>query len=88
MSRKDLKKSGLKVLKKHYIIFILLCLIAAFLGSEFSNSISITKLEKQILPKDSQVVNNVKSDIQNKAVDTVEKNTGINVNKEVKSVKK
>ena len=88
MSRKDLKKSGLKVLKKHYIIFILLCLIAAFLGSEFSNSISITKLEKQILPKDSQVVNNAKADIQNKAVDTVEKNTGINVNKEVKSVKK
>ncbi len=88
MSRKDLKKSGLKVLKKHYIIFILLCLIAAFLGSEFSNSISITKLEKQILPKDSQVVNKVKTDIQNKAVDTVEKNTGINVNKDTKSVKK
>lgn len=88
MSRKDLKKSGLKVLKKHYIIFILLCLIAAFLGSEFSNSISITKLEKQILPKDSQVVNNAKADIQNKAVDTVEKNTGINVNKEAKSIKK
>ncbi len=88
MSRKELKKSGLKVLKKHYIIFILLCLIAAFLGSEFSNSISITKLEKQILPKDSQVVNNAKADIQNKAVDTVEKNTGINVNKEAKSIKK
>lgn len=88
MSRKDLKKSGLKVLKKHYIIFILLCLIAAFLGSEFSNSISITKLEKQILPKDSQVVNKVKNDIQNKAVNTVEKNTEINVNKDTKSVKK
>ena len=88
MSRKELKKSGLKVLKKHYIIFILLCLIAAFLGSEFSNSISITKLEKQILPKDSQVVNNAKADIQNKAVDTVEKNAGINVNKEAKSIKK
>lgn len=29
-SRKKLKKSALNTLKKHYIIFILLCLIAAF----------------------------------------------------------
>ena len=34
-SRQELKKGGLKVLKKHYIVFVLLCLIAAFLGSEF-----------------------------------------------------
>ncbi len=33
-SRKDLKKLGRKSLKKHYVIFVAACLIAAFLGSE------------------------------------------------------
>ena len=38
-SRKDLKKLGRKSLKKHYVIFVAACLIAAFLGSEFTTSL-------------------------------------------------
>ena len=87
-SRKELKKTGLKVVKKHYIIFILLCLIAAFLGSEFSNSLSITKIEKEFVPKDNQVVSKVKDDVNNKVIDTVDKNTNINANKKIKKIKK
>lgn len=87
-SRKELKNKGLKVLKKHYIIFILLCLIAAFLGSEFSNSISITKLEKELLPKNNQVVNKVKNDVSNTVVDTVDKNTSIDALKKIDRIKK
>lgn len=68
-SRKELKKNGLKSLKKHYLIFVLLCLIAAFLGSEFSNSLSITKIEKQFWPSKNETVNKVKTDIN----DTIEK---------------
>ena len=87
-SRKELKNSGLKVLKKHYIIFILLCLIAAFLGSEFSNSISITKLEKELFPKNNQVVNKVKNDVSNTVVDTVDKNTSIDALKKIDRINK
>ena len=65
-SRKELKKSGLKSFKKHYLIFVLLCLIAAFLGSEFSNSLSITKIEKQFWPSKNEAVSKVKTDVNNK----------------------
>ena len=87
-SRKELKKSGLKILKKHYIIFILLCLIAAFLGSEFSNSISITKLEKELVPKSNQVVNKVKNDVSSTVVDNLDKNISIDASKKISKIKK
>ena len=87
-SRKELKKSGLNVIKNHYIIFILLCLIAAFLGSEFSNSISITKIEKEFLPRNNQVVSKVKDGFSNKVVDTVDKNTNINAGEKIDRIKK
>lgn len=87
-SRKELKNKGLKVLKNHYIIFILLCLIAAFLGSEFSNSISITKIEKELVPKEQQVVNKVKNEVNDKVVDTVDKNTNIDAGKKINKINK
>ena len=87
-SRQELKKGGLKVLKKHYIVFVLLCLIAAFLGSEFSNSISITKIEKQFLPSKSQIVNKVKNDVNEKVESNIEKNTGIAPGDKIDEIKK
>lgn len=39
--RKDLKRRAKHRLKKHYPLFAALCLIAAFIGSEFSSSLSI-----------------------------------------------
>ena len=56
-SRKELKKSGLRSLKKHYLLFILLCVIASFIGSEFNNSLSFAKMEKNSLKVDSSIIN-------------------------------
>ena len=38
--RKKLKKKARKNLKKHYAIFLVACLIASFIGTEFANSLS------------------------------------------------
>ena len=40
--RSEIKKSGKHSLKKHYLIFIAACLIASFLGSEFSGTLNIS----------------------------------------------
>lgn len=77
-SRKELKKNGKENLKKHYLIFLLLCLIAAFIGSEFVNSLSITEIKiavdnTQVLPNSFkrtvagtvQKVENISSKLKN-----------------------
>ncbi len=45
MNRKTLKKSARKTLKKHYAIFLAACLVAAFLGSEFTGSLNFSEAE-------------------------------------------
>ena len=40
-NRKEAKKRAKINVKKHYVIFVLLCLVAAFLGSEYSSSLSM-----------------------------------------------
>ena len=47
--RKELKKRARNNLKKHYLIFIVTCVIAAFIGTEFTSSFSI--VENKILPE-------------------------------------
>lgn len=47
-SREELKKGAKNTLKRHYVIFVFLCVIAAFLGSEFANSLSITKIKNTL----------------------------------------
>lgn len=39
---KEIKKEAKKNLKGHYIIFVLVCIMASFIGAEFINSISIS----------------------------------------------
>lgn len=39
-TRREMKRRALACLKKHYFIFVAVCLISAYLGSEFSISIS------------------------------------------------
>lgn len=39
-TRKDMKKRAKTNLKRHYWIFVIACLIAAFLGAEYGNSLS------------------------------------------------
>ena len=42
---KELKRKGRFCFKKHYFIFVLTCLIAAFFASEFNGSLSIFKVQ-------------------------------------------
>ena len=44
-TRKELKKKARKNLKRHYPIFMVACIIAAFIGSEFPGSFNITELK-------------------------------------------
>ena len=45
--RKRLKEQGRRSLKKHYAIFVAACLIAAFLGSEFTSSLDFSSAQKR-----------------------------------------
>lgn len=82
-SRKELKKSGLKSLKKHYLVFVLICVIASFIGSEFNNSLSITKIEKSFFNDNNTVVEN----INKKAVKKIKEDTNIDIDNKIKEVK-
>lgn len=44
-TRSELKKRARKNLKKHYPIFLVACVIAAFIGTEFIGSLNITKVQ-------------------------------------------
>ena len=48
-SRKELKKSARRNLKHHYPIFVVACVIAAFIGTEFTSTFNIS--ENKILPE-------------------------------------
>ena len=40
-----MKKRGKQSLKKHYLIFVAACLIAAFLGTEFKSSLNFSSMQ-------------------------------------------
>lgn len=48
-SRKELKKNARRNLKYHYPIFVVACVIAAFIGTEFTSTFNIS--ENKILPE-------------------------------------
>lgn len=58
MNRKELKKSARLVLKKHYFILVFACLMASFLGVDFSSSfLNTDKISpKQLFNEFTQVV--------------------------------
>ncbi len=65
--RKKLKEQGRRSLKKHYAIFVAACLIAAFLGSEFTSSLdfsSAQKREEDILQFENNLQGDFSSDIK------------------------
>lgn len=43
-NRKELSERAVKVLKAHYGIFLIVCLIAAFIGSEFTETFSLLRM--------------------------------------------
>jgi len=45
LTRKEMKKRAKHSLKKHYLIFVALCVIASFIGSEFSTSLDVIKTQ-------------------------------------------
>lgn len=65
-SRKEIKKEGRKILKKHYVIFVGACLVAAFLGAEFSGSLHFSEARNYDHPSsetrtDSENTDNAKT---------------------------
>ena len=52
INRKDIKKAARLSLKNHYLLFLLVCLIAAFIGSEFRGSLILTDGIEQSLYTD------------------------------------
>ena len=60
--RAELKSEGKKTLKKHYLFLVLVCLIAAFLGSEFTSSLSIAKVEDNIEIKERTIIGRLKDE--------------------------
>ena len=46
--RKDAKKKAKQKLKKHYVIFVIACLIASFIGTEYAESTSFIKGDDEL----------------------------------------
>lgn len=43
LTRKEMKRRAKTSVKKHYVLLLAVCLIAAFLGSEFAGSLNFVK---------------------------------------------
>lgn len=55
--RKELKKNAKMVMKRHYWLFVLLCLIAGILGTEYTSSVKFEKNEAESHAEDESGVN-------------------------------
>ena len=60
-SRKEIKKSARSVVKKHYLILLLVCLIASFIGAEFSSSTIITRNTDNIINAEGKILEKTKA---------------------------
>ena len=40
-TRKEMKRKARRALKRHYIMYVAICLIAAYVGSEFTSSLNV-----------------------------------------------
>ena len=70
-TRKEMKSMAKEVIKKHYITLLIVCFFAAFVGSEFSSSLSLTKIQDKVSEDEIQLA----EEIRNKQLDEVEKET-------------
>ena len=63
IKRKELKKNAKITLKKHYLLFLFICLISAFIGSEFRGSLIFTDgIKKDISNQISHAITKVSED--------------------------
>lgn len=60
-SRKEIKKSARNVVKKHYLILLLVCLIVSFIGAEFSSSTIITRNTDNIINAEGKILEKTKA---------------------------
>lgn len=67
---KELKSKAKENLKKHYIMFIFVCIVASFLGSEFSNFLSMSTSD--IVTKGVEVATDIKES-EEKNIDVSER---------------
>lgn len=58
-TRREMKAAARKSLKKHYILFVAVCLISAFIGSEFSGFLGITRYNPEKETKSSDSLSSV-----------------------------
>ena len=70
ITRKELAKAAKRTFKKHFWILVVVCLIAAFVGSEFTETFSFFKMQMTDInntdTNESQGVTLVTSDIDNR----------------------
>lgn len=59
LTRKEMKKRAKGNLKEHYVIFVVACLIGAFLGAEFANSLDAVT----VYPNEPQEIEAAASDL-------------------------
>ncbi len=61
-TRKELKKKARRVLQKHFLFFIIVCLIASFIGAEFTDSLSITRIGNQLSSEQKLLIEDFEND--------------------------
>ncbi len=74
ITRKEIKKKAKHSVKTHYWIFVVACLMAAYLGTEFSGSLKITETSTQVDSENQTTVNAIGSYVSSgfmRAIDTV-----------------
>ena len=72
MKRKDLKKKARKVFQKHYLYFVIVCLMASFIGAEFTDSLSITRIRNQVSSEEKLLIEDFENDDLTEAEELVE----------------
>lgn len=90
MNRKELKRKGKKSLKKHYLFFVIILVVASFIGNQYSNSTSILNnfSDSSIIKNDKETSDKVDLDENNKSNEVDTKNDEIvNENKDNKEKK-
>ena len=68
-TRKELKKKAHKVFHKHYLFFVIVCLIASFIGAEFTDSLSITRIRNQVSSEEKLLIEDFERDDAEKLVE-------------------
>ena len=58
-TRKEMKQKARQSLRKHYLIFVIVCAVAAMLGSEFSGSLNGIRIESREKQTHNTTVNGI-----------------------------